>query len=143
MPAMVLPKGSIVKVATVAAPSAKFALTEHNRGELTIDVERIERAQRTAGGRMRKWHIADKRTFNLSWEMVPHSSVHTLDGFWGGQDMQTWFNSNPGEFYLYVRTPSGTEEQVLVTFNGGLNSTVQKRGAAYEMWNLSMVLEEV
>jgi hypothetical protein len=143
MPAMVLPKGSIVKVATTAAPSTKFALTEHNRSELSVDVERIERSQRMANGRMRKWHIADKRTYNISWELVPHSSTYTLDGFWGGQDMQTFFNNNLGEFYLYVRTPTGTEEQVLVTFNGGLNSSVQKRGASYEMWNVSMVLEEV
>ena len=142
MAAMVMPKGSIIKVATTAAPTTKFALTEHNRNEFTMDVERIERSQRMHNGRMRKWFIADKRSWNVSWDLVPHNAANTLDGFWGGQDIETWFLAHPDEFYLWIRKPDGTEEQVLVMFRDGINKSVQKRGA-HELWNISITVEEV
>lgn len=139
--ASVLPKGSILKFATYLAPNTKFELTEENRSEVTVDIERIEDGDRMANGRMRKWFVADKHTWSVSWDMTAHSSVHTVDGKWGGSDMENFYLNNPGEFYLYVRKPDGTDEQFLVTFED-FSRRIQKRGV-YEFWSISMTLEEV
>lgn len=141
MPAQVLPKGSIIKFATVAAPATKLDLTEENRSELSVEVERIGDSGRMVNGRMRKWFVADKRTWSVSWDLVPHSSAFTVDGKMGGQDIRNFYDSTPGEFYLYVRGPNGADEQVLVTF-ASFSSGVNKRGL-YEFWTISLSVEEV
>jgi len=142
MPAMTLPKGSILKVATFALPNTKFALTEHNRAQVNVTFERIEgETDRMANGRLRKWFVADKHSWDTSWDMVPHNSTYTLDGGYGGQEIEAFHLANPGEFYLYVRKPDGTEEQFLVVVSN-FSRGVQKRGI-YEFWNITITFEEV
>lgn len=141
MPAITLPKGSILKVATFAVPATKFSLTEHNRSEVNVNFERIEESDRMANGRLRKWFVADKRSWDVSWDMVPHSATYTVDGGLGGEEIENFHLANPGEFYLYVRKPNATEEQVLVAVSN-YSRGVQKRGL-YEFWNLSITLEEI
>jgi hypothetical protein len=138
---MILPKGSILKVATTALPAAKTAFSEHNRSEVSVSYERIEKSSRMANARRRKWFIANKRTWSMSWDMLPHSSTYTVDGAMGGEQMETWHDSTNGDFWLYVREPDGSEEQVLVTIES-FSKSVQKRGL-YEFWNISLSLEEV
>lgn len=138
---MILPKGSILQVATTALPEAKTPFTEHNRSEISVDYERIEKSSRMANARRRKWFIANKRTWSMSWEMLPHHSDYTVDGKWGGEQMETWHDSTNGDFWLYIRLPDATEEQVLVTIES-FSKSVQKRGR-YEFWNISLSLEEV
>ena len=46
-------------------------LSDHNRGEMQFNNQRIEQRQRTINGRMRSYHIADKLTISLSWNMLP------------------------------------------------------------------------
>lgn len=138
---MILPKGSIIKVASFSTPATKNALTEHNRSELSVNFERIGKTERMANARKRGWFVADKRSWDVSWEMVPHTSAYTVDGFWGGEDISDFYKNTPTEFWLYVRLPDGTEEQVLVSFNS-FSAKVQKRGK-YEFWSISATIEEV
>jgi len=46
-------------------------LSDHNRGELEVSIERIENRQRMSNGRMRAHHIADKISVSTRWEMLP------------------------------------------------------------------------
>ena len=138
---MILPKGAILKVATTAAPGTKTSLSEHNRSEVSVSYERIEKSSRMANARRRKWHIANKRKWSMSWDMLPHSSTYTVDGAMGGEEMEDWHDATNSDFWLYVREPDGTEEQVLVTIDA-FSKSVQKRGI-YEFWNISLTLEEV
>lgn len=124
-----LPKGSILKF-------DGNALTEHNRRALTVDIERIETADRMANGSMRKYVIADKKKWSTSWELVPSVTAKTVDGKWGGDAMHTFYKATPGVFVLTV----GIE-----TFNAFITEfsyDVIARGTATEAWNISLSLEE-
>lgn len=124
-------------------------LSDHNRSELGISVERIETKQRMANGTMRKYWVADKRTFTLSWDQLPTINSQTVDGYLGGSALETLYNTSVGAVSLLVRTKSTgnapytyTDTPYTVMFTD-FTKSVQKRWATYELWNVSITLEEV
>jgi hypothetical protein len=116
-------------------------VTDHNRSGLSIDVERIETKQRMANGTMRKYVIADKRTFSVSWEMLPSTTADTVDGYWGGEAIRDFYDSNAGSFTLTITYDDGNSEDIEVMFSD-FSFEVVKRGV-YDFWNLDINLEEV
>ena len=57
-------------------------LTDHNRSDISVTPERIEKRQRMINGTMRSYHIADKLNISTSWQMVPsrgHQSYPDFD----------------------------------------------------------------
>ena len=137
---MIMPKGSIMLWGTAGSQSLTRT-TEHNRSPVNIAYEKIETANRMIDGTMRKWVISEKRTWSVSWEMVPHTSLRTVDGGMGGQEMENFYTLNPYEFTMEIRQPNGTNERVLVFFND-FSKSIEKRGL-YEFWNISATIEEV
>ena len=117
------------------------AVTDHNRAQLGIDVERIEKKQRMANGTLRKYIIADKRTFSTSWSMLPKLSSQTVDGFWGGEAIETFYNSNPGSFSLEITDADGEATTYTVMF-ADFSRTISKRGSV-DFWEISLSMEEV
>jgi hypothetical protein len=117
------------------------AITDHNRGELSIDVERIEKKQRMANGTMRKYIVADKRTFGVSWQNLPHSSSYTVDGFWGARQMKTFYDATPGAFNLELTYGDGTVETVSVMFSD-FNMNLTKRGH-FDFYEVTVSMEQV
>lgn len=101
-------------------------LSDHNRKEISFNTQRIEQRQRTINGRMRSYHIADKKTISFGWDMLPSRSYnlnpkfdfegnkfnyageslnlyeYTSDGGAGGVDILDWYNSHPGPFWMYL-----------------------------------------
>lgn len=101
-------------------------LSDHNRKEISFNTQRIEQRQRTINGRMRSYHIADKKTISFGWDMLPSRSYnlnpkfdadgnkydytqdlltqyeYTADGGAGGVDILDWYNSHPGPFWMYL-----------------------------------------
>lgn len=116
-------------------------ITEHNRSELDVDVERIETSNRMSNGTLRKWVVADKRTFSCSWDMLPAISAKTVDGKWGGVDIETFYNTTPGSFTLTITNTHGTQTYTVVFTD--FSKTVQKRFGTSDWWNISITLEEV
>jgi hypothetical protein len=94
-----------------------------------------------ANGTMRKWFIADKVTLTTSWDMVPHDLNFTVDGYWGGSDIENFYRTNTGDFWAQVRLPDGSTKEYRVVFKN-FDKSIQKRGR-YEFWNISLALEEV
>lgn len=137
---MHLPKGSIMLWGNAGATSLA-RVTEHNRSAVGVTYEKIETANRMIDGTMRKWLVAEKRSWSVSWEMVPHLSLKTVDGGMGGEAMEEFYRSHPHEFTMEIRLPDGKTERVLVFFNS-FDKSIEKRGA-YEFWNISAVIEEV
>ena len=80
-----LPAGSIVYL------NNTLKLSEHNRQPVSINVDRIEKTQRMSNGTMRKFHIADKHTINMSWSMLPSFSSFTIDGGYGAVDLKNFY----------------------------------------------------
>lgn len=116
-------------------------VTDHNRGELSVDVDRIETAKRMANGTLRKYVIADKRTWNTSWDDLPDSAEFTVDGYAGGREIEEFFDNNPGAFTLTV-TPGNGEPETYTVVMTEFSKDIKRRGK-YDFWDVSVELEEV
>lgn len=101
-------------------------LSDHNRGPIDIGYKRIETRQRMVNGRMRSYHIADKKTLRVSWDNFPSRSYssspefitttglpteptspltrtqYTVDGGAGGADLKKWYDDHVGPFYVLL-----------------------------------------
>lgn len=120
---------------------AGHKITDHNRSELDVAIERIEEPTRMANGTMRKYIVADKKTLSVSWDDLPHSADFTVDGFWGKNEMAAWYTSTPGEFDLTLHYGDGTTE-VINVFMSKFDASISKRGA-YDFWKVQVELTEV
>lgn len=116
-------------------------ITDHNRSDLGVEVNRIETTKRMANGTLRKYVVADKRTFSVSWSDLPHKDDFTVDGFWGGKEIEDFYNENAGAFVLKITNGDGTLELFTVVFSN-FSKDITKRGR-YDFWNVSVELEEV
>ncbi len=154
---MILPRGSILSIEAtdvLASPPGTTKtfnkVTEHNRSDLGVSIERIEQVTRTSNGTLRKNYITDKRRFSASWTMLPSYRTLTVDGAWGAEDLRSFYLSDEGKTSFRIRinlakagtdqTSSGYEEYTVVF--GGCNFSVVKRGLQPH-WNVSIELEEV
>jgi hypothetical protein len=98
-------------------------LSDHNRGEMQFNNQRIEQRQRTINGRMRSYHIADKLSMSVSWNMIPSrgyaglpgysettglspdirtTDEYTADGGAGGGEILDWYENHQGPFWMYL-----------------------------------------
>lgn len=116
-------------------------LTDHNRSELEISVERIEKKQRMWDGTMRKFVIADKRTFSFSYNNLPKTKEWNVDGKWSGLEIENFYNTVPGPFELGINHGDGSTQTFTVMF-ANFNKSIVKRGK-YDMWQISVELEQV
>jgi hypothetical protein len=106
--------------------------SDHNRKEMQISQQRIENRQRMINGTMRSYHIADKITLSVSWDMLPSRSFsrnvifssngapsdnyysngnptngysseqYTVDGGAGGVELLDWYETHSGPFWVYL-----------------------------------------
>lgn len=154
---IILPRGSILSIEAkdlLASPAGTTKIfnkvTEHNRSDLSVSIERIEKVTRTSDGTLRKNYITDKRRFSASWTMLPSYRTLTVDGAWGAEDLRSFYLGDEGKTSFRIRinlakngadqTSSGYEEYTVVF--GGCNFSVVKRGLQPH-WNVSIELEEV
>jgi len=98
-------------------------LSDNNRGEISFNQQRIEKRQRTINGRMRSYHIADKLSMSVSWNLLPSrgyaglaeydestglspdirtTDEYTADGGAGGVEMLDWYETHQGPFWMYL-----------------------------------------
>ena len=154
---MYLPRGSIISIeakdllATPAGTTKTWnKVTEHNRSAMELSPERIEKVVRTSNGTLRKNHIADKKKFQMSWDMLPSYRTLTIDGGWGAEDLRSFYFGDGGKESFKIRvnlakagsdqSSSGYEEYTVII--SSCNFTVVKRGLQ-PYWNVSLSLDEV
>lgn len=157
MPATYMPRGSIIWIEAkdlLATPAGTTKIwnkvSEHNRSALELPTERIEKVVRTSNGTLRKNHIADKKKFQLSWDMLPSYRTLTVDGGWGAEDLRSFYSSEEGKQSFNIRinlakngldqSSSGYESYNVVISD--CNFTVVKRGLQPH-WNVSVSMSEV
>ena len=143
-----------------SADSGYIYLTDDSRSPLQVGLERIEYKKRMINGRMRSYHVSDKRTFSVSWDNLPSvrseiSEISRTDyttGWASGPQMLTWYNNHPDSFYLtlvYDHQQGGTADNItysLETYNvffDEFSYSVNKRGPTHDLWDISMALVEV
>ena len=131
-------------------------VTEHNRGPLTLDNNRIEQSTRMADGTLRKYFIADKLNISVSWDMIPSFRNETVDGGWGAEDIKAFYESSAGRAPFRVKINPTVYDPILITADNGLLSddytywvmftsadfTVVKRGLQ-TYWNVTIAMEQV
>lgn len=147
MAAMSMPRGSIL---WIKSGGTYYKVTEHNRSEFTISPQRIEKTQRMSNGSLRKFFVADKRVFNLSWDMLPHTSALTVDGGWGAADLRSFYYGSGGQSTFDIKvnlaangtdqSSSGFEEYTVSITSASF--VVVKRGIEPH-WNVSLSMEQV
>lgn len=141
MPVVYLPKGSIMKWIDPALPGTENAISEHNRKPVQVEVERIEKTHRMANGTMRKYVVADKRTFSTSWEGLPNVASKTVDGKWGADEIENFYNTITGPFTLKIIGGDGSVKTYTVMFTN-FNKSIARRGV-YDFVDVDITLEEV
>jgi len=134
-----LPRGSAIQIYArdlYADPSdttqSWIKLSEHNRSEISMDVERIEQSQRMANGSLRKFFVADKKRFGVSWDLIE------------------FYNSSEGQSTFDIRlnfAKSGTSQESsgyepYTVSCTSFNATLVKRGQV-PFYNISMSMEQV
>jgi hypothetical protein len=147
MAAMNMPRGSIL---WIKSGNTYYKTSEHNRSEFTINPQRIEKVQRMSNGTLRKFFIADKKTFTVSWDMLPHTSALTVDGGWGASDLRSFYEGSGGQGTFNIKvnlatdgtnqSSSGFEEYTVSITNASF--IVLKRGIEPH-WNVSLSMEQV
>jgi hypothetical protein len=152
MATVYLPQGSVLFIDNSTSGAATWQkVTEHNRAAIAMDTERFEKIQRMSNGTLRKIFIADKRTFNTAWSMLPSYSTMTVDGGWGAEDIRSFYHSAKGQgaFKIKIAYSAARTEEFTVSFSSA-NFTVVKRNvkaktsdAAQEFWDVNFALEEV
>lgn len=109
----------------------QFLITsDDNRSSIDFKSNRIEKRERMITGRMRSYHIADKLSLSVSWDMLPSRSYftnpefnpttgksefsksrgipgmadaeYTTDGGAGGVELLDWYNNHSGPFWVYL-----------------------------------------
>lgn len=146
---LVLPKGSVLyfDTSTTSTPTWQ-KISEHNRQEFLVNNNRIEQSVRMANGTLRKFYVADKKTYSTSWSMLPSTSAFTVDGGWGATDIKTFYEGiGKGAFKIKINySTDGTDQSstatpILVMFRE-CSLNLVKRGVEAH-WNVSLALEEV
>jgi hypothetical protein len=153
MPAIYLPVGSLIYLNTT------IKLSDHNRQPVSIQTNRIEKQQRMANGTLRKFFIADKKTINVNWNMLPSLSTFTADGGYGAIDLRSFYEgtaakasgalsglSNFDVSLVYGGTSTQTFNMIFTSCSFELvkRNVKQVSGdTAQEFWNVSISLEEV
>lgn len=144
---MSMPRGSMLWIKSGAE---YYKVSEHNRSEFTISPQRFEKTQRMANGSLRKFWVADKKVFNVSWEMLPHTTALTVDGGWGAKDLRDFYYSEGGRgtFNIKVNLATNGTDQSSLGFEEytvsitNASFVVLKRGIEPH-WNVSLSMEQI
>lgn len=145
-----------------------IVITDHSRDAINMSPNRIESRSRMINGTSRSHHTADKYTISTSWSDLPSriaqnpvafdpltgariggGDVYIADDASAALDIKQWYETHPGNFYLYLSYDMGAEfdtmdkyvDQRLVYFES-FSSSISKRGL-YDFWNIDVSLGEV
>jgi hypothetical protein len=117
-------------------------ITDHNRKELNVGFTRIETRTRMVDGRMRKYWIADKHTFDITWNDTPFIGSKTVDGFWSIKELESFYYSNPGSFAITITDGTNTPITYTVVVTD-ISKVVRKRFPTHDRGDFTLKLEEV
>jgi hypothetical protein len=136
-------------------------LTDDNRSDLQLSIQRIEYKKRMINGRMRSYHIADKKSFSTTWADIPSSAsyvsenVKSFNPAWAsGKEILSWHENHPDSFYLMLvydtPNPEGTgtipvkyKVETYNVFFESVTYNIKTRGPEYDHWDISVSMVEV
>lgn len=121
-----------------------YELSDHNRDPVTITTERIEVTRRTAKGTRRRYHIADKVSFGVSWSNLPGKTSQTVDGKIGADALEAMYNANLATDEVQVTLADQDGGTTTYTMHIiGFDKTISKRFTNDYYYDVSIDFEEV
>lgn len=137
-----------------------YYLTDDSRSDMQINIERIEYKKRMINGRMRAYHVADKKSFSVSWDNLATSSTQiseykTTSGrqnIASAKEMLDWYENHTGSFYLTLVYDTNTSASAVPlryrveyynVFFDNFSYVIKKRGPQHDLWDVSMTMVEV
>jgi hypothetical protein len=129
-------------------------LSDHNRSPVQVSNNKIENSKRMANGLMRKYVVANKKSWSVSWSNLPSLTTQTVDGYLGAMELQSFYSSNfdnPITLSFYSGTlsvptqakgtiPSATSTHTV--FISNFTCTINKRLGDIDYWDVSIDFEE-
>lgn len=146
-----------VKAAIQFVGGSTGFLTDHKRSDIDLSYQEVGSNKRTVAGTYRGYVIARKRTLDISWKLVPSEANLTVDGYWGGSEMLSYYINNTGSFTVRVfdrdkarktYADSNPELSMTMVFKD-FSYVIVKRNVALtstttaDLWDVSMSLVEV
>jgi hypothetical protein len=138
--------------------------SDHSRTAINESVKRIETTNRMANGTLRKYVVATKREWSTSWDLLPHTSRYTVDGFMGALELIKFYEEHPYNFqvtvvngqiagpgdaiYRHPATEVANKQRlyrakVYQAHFTDFSAELVKRGDKYDMYNVSLSMEEI
>lgn len=117
-------------------------ITDHNRRPVSVSTDKLMNEKRMINGTLRRYIVAEKRKWKVSWEDLFSKSERVVDGFWSAEDMKAFYDETPGEFLLTLTYGDGLVEDVLVMFEE-FSYSITKRQVDSDWWDLDIGLVEV
>jgi len=144
-------------------------LTDDNRDPVQVTYSRIEYKQRMITGRMRSYHVADKRSFSTAWTNLPsrskdserkyiseHETTSSSSKYAAGQELKEWYETYTGDFWILLvydgkqynstsnNVAASSESQIekFQVFFEDFNYDIVKRGQFNDLWDVSVDLVE-
>ncbi len=102
----------------------------------------MEYRKRMANGTMRRVFITEKRSFKISWSMLPAENKRAVDGFWATKALTAFYLATNGSFTMRITYGDNTFEDVLVMLTS-FNKTLVKRSSYGDMYEVDLTVEEV
>ena len=138
-------------------------LTDDNRSDMDISVDRIENKKRMINGTMRSYHVADKSSFSFTYTDIPSQNTYISEVgnpsaadavFAGGAKILDWYRANQDSFWMLLvydtPSPQGSgsipvkyKVEKYNVFFDSFNFNVKKRALDHDLWDISISLVEV
>jgi hypothetical protein len=152
MATIYLPVGSLIYL------NSTLKLSEHNRQPVSIEHNRIEKTQRMANGTLRKFFVADKKSINVSWNVLPSFFTFTVDGGYGAMDIRSFYDGTAAKAsgalsgrsnFDVTLSYGGTTQTFNMIFTSCSFELVKRNvkevsgDTPQEFWNVSLSMDEV
>ena len=142
---------------TTSTASLTYYLSDHNRSPVQQSYEIIQNSKRMANGTMRKYVVASKKSWSVSWDMFPGVSSKTVDGYLGAMSLQALYDNHydiPITLNMYAGSttgPTGAKQTLPAptagtptkVFISSFSCTINKRFGDIDYWSVSMEFVEV
>ena len=145
---------AVIGTTSTATGTITYILSDHNRGDVQVSNEIIEKSKRMANGLMRKYVVANKKKYTVSWSMLPSTTAQTIDGYLGAIPLLNMFETNYDNtmtlsFYAgNATTPTqakGSNPAATMTktvFITDFSSTIKKRLGDVDYWDANIEFTE-
>ena len=123
-------------------------ISDHGRSPLTDSPERFEFKSNMFDGTLRKYVVAKKHRWSVSWENIPDKQVSLLTNGKPGGWMENFYLTHDDMFYMRIREgddidTDGSSAVVYKVMLSDFSKDIVRRTPTFDLWNIDLSIEEV